>query len=98
MFGPFANPGVVIPVVAIICWAFIKIVRIKHGDEYGWRQNPRNSHVPPMFEKMLEKSMEARDAEIRQLRERVEVLEKIVTDSHAKVSLANEIDKLKDVR
>ena len=32
------------------------------------------------------------------LRERIEVLEKIVTDSHASVSLADEIDKLRDKR
>ena len=51
-----------------------------------------------MFEKMLEKAMEERDAEIQALRERVEVLEKIVTDSHASISLASEIDKLRDVK
>lgn len=98
MFGPFASPGVIIPVVAILAWVAISIVRIKHGAERGWHHNPRNTHVPPMFEKMLEKAMEERDAEIRGLRERIEVLEKIVTDSHASVSLASEIDKLRDAQ
>lgn len=98
MFGAFNNPGVIIPVVAIICWAVIKIARIKNGAERGWDHDPRNMHVPPMFEKMLQKAMEQRDAEIRSLRERVEVLEKIVTDNHASARLASEIDKLKDAR
>jgi hypothetical protein len=96
------NPGILIPIVAIICWAIVTIARIKNGTDHaripGWRANARNTHVPPMFEKMLEKAMEERDSEIRNLRERVEVLEKIVTDNHASVSLASEIDKLRDVK
>jgi hypothetical protein len=96
MFG--LSPGLVIPVVAIIAWAVIKIVRIKHGAEHGWHDNPRNTHVPPMFEKMFEKAMQDRDAEIARLRERIEVLEKIVTDTHAKSSLASEIDRLRDTK
>lgn len=86
----------IIPVVAIICWAVISIVKIKNGVGHGWHHSPRNTHVPPMFEKMLEKAMEERDTEIKGLRERIEVLEKIVTDSHASVSLASEIDQLRD--
>ncbi|MEY4640828.1 MAG: hypothetical protein RLZZ227_822 [Pseudomonadota bacterium] len=89
----------IIPVVAIICWAVVSLARIKNGtDHRGWHSSPRNTHVPPMFEKMLEKAMEERDIEIQRLRERVEVLEKIVTDSHASVSLASEIDKLRDAK
>ena len=97
MFGPF-NPGLIIPVIAILAWAAISITRIKYGGERGWHHNPRNMHVPPMFEKMLEKAMEERDAEIASLRERIEVLEKIVTDSHASSSLASEIDRLRDTK
>ncbi len=97
MFGsPFSSPFI-IPVVAIICWALIKIVKIKNGVT-GWHERPSNVHVPPMFDKMLEKAMQERDAEIKGLRERIEVLEKIVTDSHASVSLASEIDKLRDAK
>ncbi len=51
-----------------------------------------------MFDKMLEKAMQERDAEIKGLKERIEVLEKIVTDSHASVSLASEIDRLRDAK
>lgn len=98
MFGnPFDSPFI-IPVVAIVCWMIIKIARIKNGGDTGWHHSPRNMNVPPMFDKMLEKAMQDRDAEIRNLRERVEVLEKIVTDSHASVSLASEIDKLRDAK
>jgi hypothetical protein len=98
MFGSaFASPFI-IPVVAILCWAAITITRIKSGTERGWHHSPRNAQVPPMFEKMLAKAMEERDAEIRGLKERVEVLEKIVTDNHASVSLASEIDKLRDAK
>lgn len=97
MFGPL-SPGIIIPVVAIIAWAVITIVRIRHGAERGWHHSPRNTHVPPMFEKMLQKAMEERDAEIASLRERIEVLEKIVTDAHASSSLASEIDRLRDTK
>jgi hypothetical protein len=94
----FNSPGVLIPIAAIVCWMIIKIVKIKSGVETGWHDRPRNSHVPPMFDKMLEKAMQERDAEIKELRERIEVLEKIVTDNHASVSLASEIDKLRDAK
>jgi hypothetical protein len=98
MFGsPFGSPFI-IPVVAIICWMIIKVVKIKNGVDTGWHHSPRNTHVPPLFDKMLEKAMQERDAEIKNLRERIEVLEKIVTDSHASVSLASEIDKLRDAK
>lgn len=98
MFGnPFASPFI-IPVVAIICWMIIKIAKIKNGVDTGWHDRPRNAHVPPMFEKMLEKAMQERDAEIKSLRERIEVLEKIVTDNHASSSLASEIDRLRDTK
>jgi hypothetical protein len=97
MFGnPFASPFI-IPVVAIICWMIIKVAKIKNGVT-GWHERPSNSHVPPMFDKLLEKAMQERDAEIRSLRERVEVLEKIVTDNHASTSLASEIEKLRDAK
>ncbi len=49
MFGsPFASPFI-IPVVAIICWMLVKIVKIKNGvDTIGWHERPNNAHVPPM--------------------------------------------------
>jgi hypothetical protein len=91
----FNSPGMLIPVVAIICWMIVKVIKIRHGVDTGWHERPRNSHVPPMFDKMLEKAMQERDAEIKSLRERVEVLEKIVTDNHGASKLADEIERLR---
>ena len=54
-----------------------------------------NDSVPPMFDKMLEKAMSARDQEISNLKERIEVLEKIITDQHQSNSLADEIETLR---
>lgn len=93
----FNSPAVLIPIAAIVCWMIVKIVKIKHGVS-GWHERPSNSHVPPMFDKMLEKAMQERDAEIRSLRGRIEVLEKIVTDNHSRSSLASEIEKLRDAK
>ena len=94
MFGsPFASPFS-IAIVAIICWMIVKVAKIKNGVT-GWHERPSNSHVPPMFDKMLEKAMQERDAEIKSLRERIEVLEKIVTDNHGASKLADEIEKLR---
>lgn len=97
MFGNMFNPfGMII--VAIVCGMIIKVIKIRHGVDTGWHERPRNSNVPPMFDKMLEKAMQERDAEIKSLRERVEVLEKIVTDNHASTNLASEIERLRDAK
>jgi len=40
--------------------------------------------------------MAERDTEINKLRERIEVLEKIVTDNHKVSTLADEIERLRD--
>lgn len=87
----------IIPVVAIVCWAFVTMIKVRHGvGRHGWRHDPSNIETPPMFRKMFEKEMSDRDSEIQQLRERVEVLEKIVTDGHKSSSLADEIERLRD--
>lgn len=97
MFGnPFASPFI-IPVVAIVCWMVIKVVKLKHGVT-GWHERPHNADVPPMFDKLLERAMQERDAEIKSLRERIEVLEKIVTDNHGSSRLADEIERLRDAK
>jgi hypothetical protein len=87
----------IIPVVAIACWAVVSVVRAKHGYHPYWGDR-HNAQVPPMFDKLLEKAMQERDSEIKSLRERIEVLEKIVTDSHSSTSLADEIEKLRTTR
>jgi hypothetical protein len=84
----------IIPVVAIVCWAIVSSIRAKHGYQPFWGDR-HNRHVPPMFDKLLEKAMQERDGEIKSLRERIEVLERIVTDAHGSSKLAAEIDKLR---
>lgn len=63
---------------------------------HGWSSDAENMAVPPMFQKLLEKAMKERDEEIGKLRERIEVLERIVTDGHKGSSLADEIERLRD--
>jgi molybdopterin-biosynthesis enzyme MoeA-like protein len=61
----------------------------------GWHKQP-NMGVPPMFQEMMEKAMEERDNEVQALKERVAVLEKIITDNHKSNNLAEEIERLRD--
>lgn len=96
----FHSPFIV-PVAFAIAWALVTWIRAHYGIEdphakYKWDGNPKNAHVPPMFQKLLEKAMAERDAEIRGLRERIEVLERIITDNHKRSTLADEIDSLRD--
>lgn len=91
----------IIPVVAIICWAVVSVVRAKHGypdipPGGEWDENGKPVHTPPMFNKLLEKAMAERDAQIQSLKERIIVLEKIVTDSHKTHRLSEEIEKLRE--
>jgi hypothetical protein len=48
------NSPFIIPVVAIIAWAVIRIVRIRHGlaDE-EWSMDGKQRRNPPMFNKMM---------------------------------------------
>jgi hypothetical protein len=96
------NSPFVIPVIAIAGWVTVTWIRAHYGIQspwdrkHGWKENPANTHVPPMFQKLMEKAMAERDVEIHSLRERIEVLEKIVTDGHKTSSLADEIERLRD--
>jgi len=91
-----------IPVFAIMAWVAVSWIRAHYGitgpfgRKNGWNPNAENAQVPPMFHKMLDKAMAERDAELQVLRERIEVLEKIVTDGHKSHSLADEIERLRD--
>lgn len=97
----FTSPAI-IPVIGILGWVAVTWIRAHYGipshfdKKRGWASNPENMTVPPMFQKLLEKAMAERDAEIQSLRERVEVLEKIVTDGHKSNALADEIERLRD--
>jgi len=96
-FSPFSSPFIV-PVMGILGWVMVTWVRAHYGysRKHGWGPNTENMAVPPMFQKLMEKAMAERDAEIQSLRERIEVLEKIVTDGHKSHSLADEIERLRD--
>jgi hypothetical protein len=98
------NSPFIIPVAFAFAFAWFGVtwIRAHYGIPgpmdrmHRWDHNPKNMAVPPMFQKLMEKAMAERDEEIQALKERVAVLEKIVTDTHKSHSLAEEIDKLRD--
>lgn len=87
----------IVPVAAIIAWAFVASVRAKNGVGHPrWGRHDENIATPPMFNKMMEKAMADRDAEMQNLKERIIVLEKIITDTHKSHALSEEIEKLRE--
>ena len=95
----FDSPFIV-PVAFACAWMGVTWIRAAYGvkgpfSDVGWHKQ-RNMQVPPMFQKMMEKAMEERDNELQDLKDRVAVLEKIVTDNHQSNSLADEIERLRD--
>jgi hypothetical protein len=82
-------------VVWLICRTILDAIRSRHASRAGWDKDG-NVATPPMFERMLDKAMRERDEHQRSLEERIEVLEKIVTDGHKASSLADEIERLRD--
>jgi hypothetical protein len=87
----------IIPVVAIIAWAVVAVVRARHGlgdgDALG---DPTHPGTPSTVAKLLERELATRDEQISELRERIRVLEKIVIDAHNSNTLSDEIDRLRD--
>lgn len=91
------NTPFIIPVAFFVCWTIVSVVRAKYGySPFGWHRSDRNMAPPPMFEKMMDKAMAERDAEVARLKERIAVLEAIVTDTHKSHSLSEEIEKLRE--
>jgi hypothetical protein len=90
-----------VPIAFFGAWVIVTWIRAHYGVSgpmdkmHQWRNNPKNMQVPPMFQKLMDKAMEERDNEINLLRERIVVLEKIVTDTHQSHSLSEEIEKLR---
>ncbi len=89
-----------IPIAFAFAWVCVTWIRAHYGIKgpfsgAGWHKQ-RNVEVPPMFEKMMARAMEDRDAEVQALKERVVVLEKIITDNHSSNNLAEEIERLRD--
>ena len=94
-FSLFLIAGILI-FLKMISSVITTSIRSFHDSRQYWGKNQHG--VPPMFQKMTDKAMAERDEEIADLRERIEVLEKIVTDQHNQSkarALADEIDKLK---
>lgn len=74
-----------------------EMIKNHHKNKLQWGNDPDN--IPPMFEKMTDKVMEERDAELDDLKERVATLERLVTEHHhisESQKLANEIDNLQE--
>jgi hypothetical protein len=80
----------------LICWTVVSLIRGRQPGKIDWPRDARNLQVPPMFEKLVDKAMAERDATIGAMQERIEVLEKIVTETHRSHSLSEEIEKLRD--
>lgn len=72
----------IVAIIAIIAFAAMRIVRY----------NLQHNRQPPMDERLLRE----RDEEIAQLRERVQVLERIVTEDRDTRAIADEIESLRD--
>ena len=87
--------GMVLAIVAIVSGTVQSVVKmVLNNKSQDWGKNG-NAPVPPLFEKMFEKSIAERDDKIRRLEDRVSVLEKIVTDEHGAGKLADEIERLR---
>jgi hypothetical protein len=87
------NSPFIVPVAFAAAWFGVTWVRAHYGIS---RWGDKNVSVPPMFEKLMNKAMAERDAEIATLRQRVEVLEKLMVDGHKSRSLSEEIERLRN--
>lgn len=86
----------VLIVIAMIRKAIMDGIRMRASERGAAWDKDGNLAVPPMFERMFDKNMQTRDEKFRALEERIQVLEKIVTDSHKSSSLSDEIERLRD--
>jgi hypothetical protein len=91
----FDSPFIV-PVAFAVAWFGVTWIRAHYGVPHPLRWGDKNTAVPPMFDKMLNKAMSERDEEIAALRERIEVLEKLMVDGHKSRSLSEEIERLRN--
>ncbi len=87
--------GSLIPIVAIAAWAAVAISRHKHGI-VRMRRGERLSFVDRDPEALPSARENELQAELEKLRERIKVLERIATDDRKSISLANEIEALRD--
>jgi len=91
MSWPFA----IIVIVAII--ALSEVLKAKHRAQHGITKDWLGSEVPPDHPSRRTPEINAElQREVEQLRERVQVLERIATDEARPRSLASEIESLRD--
>lgn len=84
------NLGILIPIVAIFGWIIISCVKIVYGYPRG---KYKGRHGAELAQQQVETALAERDATIVALRERIEVLERIVTDKSTQ--LGQEIERLR---
>jgi hypothetical protein len=92
-----SNSPFIVPVAFAVAWVGVTWIRAHYGlpTHHGlW--GGKNASVPPLFDKMMNKAMSERDQQIATLRERIEVLEKLLVDTHKSRSLSEEIEKLRN--
>lgn len=88
-------PLAIIIIVAII--AFSEVQKAKHRAKHGITKDWLGSEVPPDHPSRQPPAINADlQREVEQLRERVKVLERIATDEARPISLAHEIESLRD--
>lgn len=80
--------------LGMICATTVILVRARLANQDRWRG--KSSEVPPLFDRMLDRAMQQRDERHRRLRERVDELERIATETHKTEELAREMATLKD--
>lgn len=87
---------VLIPICGILGWVLTTWIRARHGypitDDHGKTIHPSGIDVDAT-RKLLESELAARDQTIANLKERVEILERIITDSAG--HLGQEIERLR---
>lgn len=95
---PIFHSPFIIPVAFALAWVAVTWIRAHYGmpSRFGYWGNEKNLHIPPMFEKLMNKGMAERDEQIASLRERIEVLEKLLVDTHKSRTLAEEIERLRN--
>lgn len=88
-------PLAVIIIVAIV--AISEVLKAKHRGQNGITMDWLGGEVPPDHASKLPPGASAElQAEVEALRERVKVLERIVTDDARPRALASEIESLRD--
>ncbi len=81
----------------VIGGTILSIVKTVYNNKAQWGKDG-NLQVPPLFEKLFAKNVAERDEKMRKMEERIQVLEKIITDTHGSSKLASEIERLRDER